>query len=685
MEVGRLLAAVLPLHVLVDHPAPEGARPEQRHDGGQVLEPVGSDLPQEVAHPRRLQLEDAERLAAPEHAERVGVAGRQGVEVGGGAAGPAHVVDRLREDRQRAQPEEVHLEEADLLEDVHRVLRRDVVAHLVERDVLLERGVRDHDAGGVLARVAVEPLQAARDRHQLLEPRVLAHLGLQVVVGLERLLEARVGAVGDLLRQGVHVLQGDVEDPADVADDGAGRHRAERHDLADALASAVLLLDVADDLLAPVLAEVDVDVGHRDALAVQEPLEEQVVRQRVDVRDAQRVRDERARGAPAPGPDRDAALPGPADEVPHDQEVGDEPHLLDDGRLLREAGLDRGLPRAPVAARRALAAEPAEVRDVLLAGRRRELRQVEAAEVELQVAAVRDVEGGARGLLDVAEEVVHRVARPVAEQRLLLQAVAVLQRLAHADAHVHLVGEAVVLGDVVDVVGGHERDPRGPGDGDQALVDLLLPVAAVALELEVVPVPEDVAHLLGRLPRAGRVAVLQVVAGLAREARRLGDDPLGVLRQELLVDAGDVVEALGERPGRQLDEVAVALLVHRQEDEVVRDHRVLRAVEAALGGHVRLEPHDGLDPLRPARLVELDGAAQVAVVGQRERRLLVARRRVDEALDLGGPVEQAVVAVDVGVDEGRGHGDRSGGSGRGLRSPGAGRAGRSWELSRARA
>ena len=99
------------------------------------------------------------------------------------------------------------------------------------------------------------------------------------------------------------------------------------------LVLAVLLLDVLDDLVAPVHAEVDVEVGHRHALGVQEALEQQVELERIEVGDAQRVRDERAGARAAARPDRDAVLLRPVDEVPDDEEVAREPHLLDDAEL----------------------------------------------------------------------------------------------------------------------------------------------------------------------------------------------------------------------------------------------------------------------------------------------------------------------------------------------------------------
>src|SRR5437762_7202456 len=54
--------------------------------------------------------------------------------------------------------------------------------------------------------------------------------------------------------------------------------------------SAVFAANVVDDLAAPIHAEVDVDVRHRDALGIEEALEEQVIFERIDVGDLHRPR-----------------------------------------------------------------------------------------------------------------------------------------------------------------------------------------------------------------------------------------------------------------------------------------------------------------------------------------------------------------------------------------------------------
>ena len=119
--------------------------------------------------------------------------------------------------------------------------------------------------------------------------------------------------LGDLVGVGVR----DVHDARDVAHDGARLHRPEGDDLRDVLA-AVLARDVVDDLAAAALAEVDVDVGQRHALGIEEALEDEVVLDRIDVGDAQAVGDEAAGGRAAARPDRNRLLARVADEVPDD-------------------------------------------------------------------------------------------------------------------------------------------------------------------------------------------------------------------------------------------------------------------------------------------------------------------------------------------------------------------------------
>ena len=124
--------------------------------------------------------------------------------------------------------------------------------------------------------------------------------------------------------------------------------------------------------------------------------------------------------------------------------------------------------------------------------------------------------------------------------------------------------------DVVRVVGGDQRQPGAPRNLDQPGAHALLLRDAVVLELEKVVVgPEDLRVLAGDRLGAVEVAAQESLGQLAPEAGGETDESLGVLGEQLAVDARLVVVALEVRCAHQLDEVAIAGVVARQQDEVV--------------------------------------------------------------------------------------------------------------------
>jgi hypothetical protein len=149
---------------------------------------------------------------------------------------------------------------------------------------------------------------------------------------------------------------------------------------------------------------------------------------------------------------------------------------------------------------------------------------------------------------------------------------------------------------------------------------------------------------------------------LAGQASRERDQALVILAEQLAVDARLVIEAfeVGER--RELHQVAIALIARGQEHQVVR-LLLAAAIVAAAARDVRLHPQDGVHAFLLAGFVELDGAEEAAVVGDGERRHAELGRAGHHGVDARGAVEQAVVGVDVEVDEIR-VGIRLGSSGR---------------------
>jgi hypothetical protein len=176
-------------------------------------------------------------------------------------------VDRLYrpvDDRERAQAEEVELHQADRFDVVLVELGdRTLAAALAvvfgeQRAEVAERRGRDHHAAGVLAGVAGEVLEAARQVEQVADVVfgvvALDQLGRgEVAVFLrglrfaQRIVEADAQRVRDQLGDAVDHAVRMAEHASGVAHHRLRGHGAVGDDLRDAVA-AVLARDVVDDL-----------------------------------------------------------------------------------------------------------------------------------------------------------------------------------------------------------------------------------------------------------------------------------------------------------------------------------------------------------------------------------------------------------------------------------------------------
>ena len=188
-----------------------------------------------------------------------------------------------------------------------------------------------------IPRQALELAGEIDDRRDFL---VLAVHSREFVVLGQRLFERHADFERHLLGDPVHESVRMTEDPARVANDGLGRHRAVSDDLGHALA-AVALRNVLDHAVPAFHAEIDVEVRHGYALGVQEALEQQVVFERVEVGDSEHEGDQRARAGAATGTHRYPMFLGPANEVRDDQEVSREAHVADDVQLILQPGTIR--------------------------------------------------------------------------------------------------------------------------------------------------------------------------------------------------------------------------------------------------------------------------------------------------------------------------------------------------------
>ncbi len=546
----------------------------------------------------------------------------------------------------------------------------------VQRHRLDQRAIADHDAGRVFRDVAREPFELARGLEQASHLPVRFDAGAQFGRLLMRLLERRAERLGDQLRDAVDVGVGHTERAADIAQRRLRLQRPEADDLRDAhlvgrrLRGAVVLLgDVADHRVAPAHAEVDVDVRHRDAFGVEEALEEDVVLDRVDAGDAEAVGDQASRRRTASRADRHTGTSRVVDEVRHDQEVAGEAHRLDHRQLVLHArAVD-----AVVAGQRFVALEaeapaqprPGHLLQHLLAGRaggHLEIGQLVLAHLQFDVAALGDFQRRRDGGRVVVEDLPHLVAVLHVETLAVeVEALRIVEVGGRADAEQHVVRLVVVGFEIVGVVGCDQREVQIGGHLHQLGVHLVLRGNPVALQLQVEAALEERRELLDEAPGARGVVVEDRARHHRRETARRRDQPFAVLAQQIEVDARLVVEALEIAPRHQHHQIAVAGVVHREQQQVV-DRVEARVVllaalpfEARAGCEVDLAAEDRLHARVARLLVELDGAEEIAVVGHRDSRHAERLGAREERLVLDRTVEERELRVEMQVGEGSRH------------------------------
>ncbi len=361
-----------------------------------------------------------------------------------------------------------------------------------------------------------------------------------------------------------------------------------------------------------------------------------------------------------PGRIGDSMLSGVTNEVPDDQEIRGEAHPVDHAQLMLHP-IDGGLRRVlAIAIAKPLLAEFAEViLGRLLVGRlergKLALAQVEALVVLLD--HLGDPDRGGERLRVVRQRRVHLLGAPDVELVVLEpHPVRVVEGPAGVDAEQDIVDFGVFLHQIMGVAGADQGQAHPAGKVGRRLFVVLLDLDAVALDLDVeILLAEDLlipgAELLGVLA----LAVEDVVGELGRDAAREADQPFRMAFEDLLVDPGLVIEPFEERHRGEPHQIADPLTVPGQQGEVevvlVAREPPAGALGPSTGRDVSLHANDRLDLGRFRLPEKLHGSVEVAVVGHGNGRHPQRLGPLDQGRDLARPVQKAVMAVAMQVDE----------------------------------
>ena len=484
------------LDKIVNHSALNRSRPVQRIQRRQVFNRIRLIPPQHISHPVRFELEHARRQSAMKYLPiRLFIFQRYLIQ--------HHLLAFLRQqlqrvvqNRQRRQPEKIHLQEAHLL-DRHHVERGHnfVVLRLVQRHQFDQWPRRNHHPRRMHARIPNQPFELPRRVHQLPHLPVFLVRLPQCHRLFQRIVQLDVQRRRHHLRNPVHVGVRHVHRASHIFNRRFRRHRPKRDDLRHILAP-VFLRHIFDHFPAPVHAEIDVDIRHRNPLRIQKPLKQQLMLQRIDIRNSQRIRHQRARRRSPPRPHRNPLLPRMPDEVPHNQKISRKLHLLNNRNLARQSLLivrqrmlqPPLLKQSPQALHPSRESLPRNVLEITV--RRESLRYIEVRKrrrnfFQPQITALGNRHRARQYIRRVLEHAQHLVA--VLHKKLValkLHPVRVQNRLPHLDAQHHVLRVRVVLAQVVAVVRRHQRYAQVLLQLKQSRMDAVFHLQSLVLNLQ---------------------------------------------------------------------------------------------------------------------------------------------------------------------------------------------------------
>jgi len=354
----------------------------------------------------------------------------------------------------------------------------------------------------------------------------------------------------------------------------------------------------------------------------------------------------------------DAFLAGVAAEVPHNEKIGIKAHRVDDVQLVFQALAHLGVVcPAGIPPPDAVLAELAQVGLGGLPFRDGEARQVVFLVGKVHVAALGKFQGVCHRLGLFAEEFLHflRGAQVVA---VIIHAhpVRVGQHRLGLDGEQNILQAGILPLDVMGVIGGNVAGMVVITPFQEVAVDnpqfgngMLLQFKEEVIGTKDLVIPVQLAA------RQVGSALDDQAGHLACQAAGGADQPFSVFRQEFVVNAGVVVIPLQLRRRGDFQQVAVACLVFRQQQQVIG-----RAVQPgipvghAAGREVGFQPDDGADALLDGGIVELDHPVHGAVIGDCHRRHAQVFYPLDEPANIAEAIQQGILRMDVEVNKGHG-------------------------------
>src|SRR5579883_2052416 len=286
-----LLLTVAPAKIGMNHIALDGTRADDRHLDHEIEELPGLQSRQHAHLCTALDLEHADRIGMLQHLVDFRLLLRHGVDHIAPAIVTIDQIEGAANAAQHAEPENIDLQDIERIEIVLVPFDDSTVLHrrILDRDQFLERPARDDEAADMLGEMTGEIDELPGEVESKPQGGIVG-----IKTGVAHMIFLNATAMRAPYRAGKrrrHIGR-EAQHLADLAD-GAARAVADHHGGEAGALARIGVVDMLDHLLAPLMLEIDIDIGRLVALVADEALEEQIDLGGIDIGDLQAIADHR--------------------------------------------------------------------------------------------------------------------------------------------------------------------------------------------------------------------------------------------------------------------------------------------------------------------------------------------------------------------------------------------------------
>ena len=646
-QIFHLFPGIFPLDILRNEI--HGARPVKGNSGDHILYILRPELLHKALHAGRLQLEHAVAFSLRDHVKDLRVVHFHMVKVNFETCSLFNTLHRILDHGQGTEAQKVHLQKSQLLDGGHVILGSHRIAVPAERHEILDGFPADHHAGRMHGSMPGQTLEPPGHIDQIPDLLVFLIEFPEIRTDLQRLIYGNPQIRGDGFSHHVAGLIGQIQRPSHITDNVPCSHGTKGDDLYH-LILAVFFRNVINDLLPSLIGEVNVNIRHGHALRIEEALKDQLIPDGIDIGDTKGIGNDTSGRRSAPGSHTDAMASGIANEIPDDQKVIHIAHVPDHGKLMIQP-VPKLLRNGLIPFFHALAAKLFQIFICRQSIRHIIPGNLLLSERDLHIAALGDPMSIFQRLRRIRKQSTHFLFGFEVELPALVAHPVLIRHLGRClNAKEDIMRLPVFFVNIVGIIGDHHGDARFLRDPHDSRIHHAVIAVAMVLHLqEVISLPEN-SQMIQRRPLGVIIKMPpEIKRHLSLKAGGKTDDPLMILFQHLPVYSGLIVIALGKAPRHDARKVGVALIILRQEDQMIIPFILLPGfpVKTAARRNINLAADNGPDALFPALLIKIDGAIHDAMIGNGQG---IKAQLLRPAYQLGDPrrtIQQTVTRMNM--------------------------------------